>query len=139
MEDQDKTSLEDEFVVLNIFQGCFACPPNTETTDFKFIEEPMIRIVPFIAEVCMIAGITDNDEVEVRIQAKFISAQSTDANRRSTFVSLGKPNTHFNVDNDGVLVRAFPLHGALQRAEAAFLLSCYFHNRHYTFLTGHSG
>lgn len=58
--------------------------------------------------------ITDDEKVEIPTLANVFSALSIDANCCAAFAAIGKPNTHFNVNSDKVLVRASPLDGASQ-------------------------
>lgn len=57
------------------------------------------------------AGIISHEKAEMLTLVEFISALSTDADCRSVFNSNAKPNTPFNVDSDGVLVRVCNLDG----------------------------
>lgn len=106
---KEKSILDNEVPVLIIPQEIFAFVPKTDITDLEFIEVPKGLYVPFIPEVCMLAGIEDNEKTELPMLPEFISAQSTDADCRSMFTSVGKPNMSFNVDTDGVLVRVSSL------------------------------
>lgn len=71
-------------------------------------QEPKYAFLPFVTEVCMIAGITKNLKAEKPTLGEFNQAQSTDTVFRSAFLSVGKPNTGFNLDEEGVLVRVSP-------------------------------
>lgn len=71
--------------------------------------------------------------------AKFISETSTDADCRTTYASAIKPNAHFNVDSDGVLVWVSALNSVSQRVVNTFLCLYFLQFRSYTLLVGHSG
>lgn len=63
----------------------------------------------------MTAGVMDNQKTEIPTLAKFLTAQTSYVDCRAAFVSAGIPDTCFNFDSDGVLVRVSPLFGASQR------------------------
>lgn len=109
---EDKAILSAEVPFLTNPQEIFACGPRTDITRPEFIEERKGLFVPFSPEVCMMAGIAENEKAEIPKLAKFIPAQSTDADCRSTLASVGKPNMRFNVDRDGVFVRVSTLNCA---------------------------
>lgn len=83
--------------------------------------------------------ITGYEEGEIPTLAEFMFAESADADCRSAFAYDRKPNTRFNVDSDGVLVRVFSLIGASRRVVSAYLRPRFLHSRHYFFLASHSG
>lgn len=58
------------------------------------------------------AGIKDNKKKEIRTMSEFITTQAIDLDCHTTLVSGVKPNSRFNNDTDGVLVRVFSLDGA---------------------------
>lgn len=78
-----------------------------ETVDLKFIEEPRGPFVPFLPEVCMMADIQDNQNLEIPTLSKLITVQSNSVDCHTTFASVSKRNTRFNVDGNRVLVQAF--------------------------------
>lgn len=94
------------------------CAKNGNT-DFAFIEEPNGAFIPFISEVCMIARRTDKEKAEIPTLTEFITVQVSLAHCRAAFTSLGKPNTRFNIDSEGVLVRVSSTNGASQRVMPA--------------------
>lgn len=109
---EDNTILDDEVLVPNIPQDVFTCALRTDITDLGFKEELKGPFVLFIPEVCLVAAITDNGKAEITSLAESISAQSTDAARCSAFASVGKSNTCFNVNSDGMLVRVSPFYSS---------------------------
>lgn len=54
------------------------------------------------------AGIIDNEKAEMPTLTEFTEMQSTYSDCRAAFLTIEKPNTRFNVDSDGVLVRIAP-------------------------------
>lgn len=87
---------------------------NDGNTEPELIEERKGLFVPFIPVVSIMAGIADNYKEKVPTLAEFISVQSSDADFRSTFPSVEKQNTRFNIDSDRKLVRVSPLNGTSQ-------------------------
>lgn len=85
------------------------------------------------------ASIKDIDKAGIPTLAQIRSAQSANAYCGSTLASIGSPNTRFNIDNDGVLVRESPLDGALRRVVCTSLCSCPLHIWYYSVLAGHPG
>lgn len=75
-----------------------------QRTDFEVIEEQRSPSVQSISEVCIMAGITDNDEAEIPTLAALISAQSTNTDCFSAFSSFGKVNNRSTVDSDDVFL-----------------------------------
>lgn len=69
----------------------------------------------YLGEVCMIAGVTVNEEGKILTPSKFISAESNNWDGFSTFAAFGKLNSHLIVDIDCLLVLVFPFDGELQR------------------------
>lgn len=60
-----------------------------EMVDFEFIEKRKDPFVTFIPELCIKAGITDNNKAKIPTLAELISAQLTDADFRPALVSVG--------------------------------------------------
>lgn len=118
---EDHALLDDEVPVLSIPQELFALRAGTEITDFGFIKEPKGPFVPFIPEVCIMAGIMDNEKVAILTIVEFIVAQSGDADSRVTLTSVRKLYTRSNVKDDGLLVQFRPSHGELQPVVPAYL------------------
>lgn len=68
------------------------------------IEERMFLSVSFMPENGIMKAMTDNGKAEVPALLEFISTV-LDSDHCADFLSDGKPDTCFNVENDGVLVR----------------------------------
>lgn len=83
-------------LVLTVFQVYLACAPQKEISDFDFIEEPEGPFISFVPEGCFIAGITDSEKPEISTLAERNSATSTDIDYRSSFTSVGKPETVYS-------------------------------------------
>lgn len=88
-----KTLLDDVVPVLTTSQEIFACAPRTDVTNYEFIKKLKGQFIPFIPDVCMTAGITQNKKVEIPTLAEFISEHSTDDDCHSLFAPMGKPST----------------------------------------------
>lgn len=84
-------------------------------------------------------GITDIEKAEISASAKFITAQSRDANCQAACISAGTPITCVNINSYEVLARVLPLDGASQRGISASLRPRVLHHCHYFFLAGHHG
>lgn len=87
---KDSATVEDKVAVLTAFQEVFACAPQTEITDFKFIEELKGTFVPFIQEVCKMASVTDNRKAELPMLEEFITVQYSYADCQTAFTSVGE-------------------------------------------------
>lgn len=84
-----KLRLNDEVPVLTTRQEVLACAPKTRATDLGLNKKVKCPFVPFVWEVCLMKGITDNDKMEVQTLVKFTSAQSTDPCCLFAFASVG--------------------------------------------------
>lgn len=83
-----QTVLEDEVQDLTTLKELFAYAPTTETPELELFGKPKDHSERFIPDVCITAGIKDSDKEEVPTLAKFISAQSSDADFCSSFPSV---------------------------------------------------
>lgn len=108
-------------------------------TDFEFNEYAKVSFIPFIAELCAMAGVTDNDKKEIRTLAEFIMAQFSEVDCRAAFTFVEKLNTRLSVSSDRVLVRVLPLCGAPQRVVPAALCPRSLYLCHYSLSGGHPG
>lgn len=77
----------------------------SEAHDLKLIEEPKGTFTSAIPVVIMMAGITDNKKAELLMLEEFIAAQSTDADCRTAFASVGKSIVRCIVDSDEVSIK----------------------------------
>lgn len=127
------TLTEDEVPILSIPKEFFACAPATETPDLGFFKVPRDPSVPFISEVCIMTGITDNKQAYLPTLTEFFTVQSTDAVCRTTFTSVRKLNPGFNIDSDGSLDRISNCNDTSQQVGPAFLPPVF-----HTFSTTHS-
>lgn len=133
---KDKTLLDNEVSIRSIPQNIFSYAPQTEIADFEFIEDPRGSFVSYIPEFCTMEGITNNEQAKTPTLAELIMAQSSDVACRAVFTSIGKPNSRFNDDIDGVLVRVSHLHGVSKRVVPASLYPSFLHLSHCSLLTG---
>lgn len=92
-----------------------------------------------LQEIRAMAGIKDNDEVEITTLAGFIAAFSNDAYCLAAIMSVGKPDTNFGVDSDGLLARSSILDGPSQQVVLASLRPCLLYFCHYLILLFHPG
>lgn len=117
----------------------FPCEPRTDMTNHEFNSELKAPLVPFMPEVYIMAGITDNKKVEILTLAEFITAQTSEAHCRAALTSVGKQNTHFNGDSDRGFVRASTLDSVSQRVVPASPRLFILHLGHYFLLAGYHG
>lgn len=134
-----RKTLDYDVPVITVSQDVLACAPQMEITDFEFIEEPNGLFAPFTPEVCTMAGVADKEGTETPTLDVFVTAQASDVDYRAACISVGKPNTLFNVSSDEVLVRVSPLDGTLQQAVSASLRPCFLHVFHYSILAANNG
>lgn len=59
--------------VLTLPHGMLARTTNTKTTDFEFIKKPEHHFAPFIPEVCFLADIMADEQVQVPTLPDFIA------------------------------------------------------------------
>lgn len=104
-EDDDNALSDNEVHGFFIPQEIFACAPKTKTTNFEFIEELKCLFVAFTMEVCMAAGIMENNKGKISTISELASLQFTGANCRSAFTFVGRPITLLHVESDGVFFR----------------------------------
>lgn len=100
IKDDESTPLDNQASVLTVSLAFFAWEPQTATIDYELIGDPKSPFLFFIPDVCMKAGITDNGRAKIPTFAELITAQSFHADRCIAFMSIGKPNTTFNIDKD---------------------------------------
>lgn len=91
----------------------------TKAHDLEPIVDPKCCSIPFIPEVCVIAGIPDNKKAELRKFAGSITAQHTNTYYRTAFETVGKGNIYFSNNSDGMVVGVSSLLGTLQETMPA--------------------
>lgn len=71
---EDRTPLEVDVPVLTMLPRLFPCEPLTVQADLKAVEGLKGRLVNFIPDVCLFAGVMDNAMVEIWTVSKHITA-----------------------------------------------------------------
>lgn len=118
--------MDDKVPVHAFFPRSPADAPLTVGPYSETAEESKGLFAAFSAEVPVLATITDNEKVKIPTLSEAITAKSTNSDCRTAFPSVGKPNVHFNVVNDGVFVRVSYLPGMHQQIVSATFRSCFF-------------
>lgn len=80
-------------------------------------------------------GFTDIWKTDIPTLTDFITTQSTYLECHPDFPSVGKLDSRFSLDSDGVLVGVFPSEEAFQRVVRATLFPHFLYVRHYFLLT----
>lgn len=135
---KDRTILGNDISILTASEEFFAVTTVTETTELEPIDEFKSLFVLFIPEICVMVGITDNENSEILTLIEFNAVQCTDSVCRAAPVPVGKPNIHCSMDGGGVLLTVSPMDCTLQQTVPASLRTCFVHYFHYLLLVEHS-
>lgn len=115
------TGLDDVVPVFTVSSESLLPAASTVKAGLKIVEYSKGSFVPSLPVICIMAGLDENRKARVPTISEFTAAQFSSSDCGTTFESVEKPNTDFNVKCDGVLVCVSTFEGKLQQFVPATL------------------